>query len=63
MLVYASASLGLLGGLWFSPLVTAQFPPAPEGMTNIESKTNIGASISFKEVSGPWLCIERADLV
>ena len=34
-----------------SLLATAQFPPAPEGVTTIRSQYHNGASLSYKQVS------------
>lgn len=37
--------------LSIAALTTAQyFPPTPEGVTTVQSKTHEGVSISFKEV-------------
>jgi hypothetical protein len=40
--------LSVAGGL--AGLVTAQFPPKPEGVTVLESKLEEGVTISYKEV-------------
>jgi hypothetical protein len=44
--------------LWLSvllniQLITAQFPPEPEGITILKSRFGDGVTISYKEASNP----------
>jgi hypothetical protein len=48
MLFNRFLSLSVAAGT--SGLVTAQFPPKPEGVTVLESKLEEGVTISYKEV-------------